>query len=116
MNDEEKKLLEQLGLSEEELLKEAPAVESKPLHPALKLGLGAAFLFNVGLLLSLPPVLRGRGVFRKTWCLCAKDISHTYSIILYSRLAQVHRIFQPFERTWTPCLGNCEVNQPLSGA
>jgi len=62
MNDEEKKLLEQLGLSEEELLNET-VLESKPLHPALKLGLGTAFIFNVGLLLSLPPVLRGRGMF-----------------------------------------------------
>jgi len=60
MNDEEKRLLQQLGLSSE-LLEEA-VVDNKPLHPLFKLGLGTAFIFNVGLLLSLPPVLRGRGV------------------------------------------------------
>ena len=31
------------------------------LHPALAIGLGGAFLLNVGVLLSLPPVLRGKG-------------------------------------------------------
>jgi hypothetical protein len=34
---------------------------SKKLHPVLGLGLGTFMLLNVGLMLSLPPVLRGRG-------------------------------------------------------
>jgi len=68
MNDEERRLLKEIGISEDELLDEN--FEAKPLHPILKLGLGTAFLFNVGLLLSLPPVLRGRGRFSlKASCL-----------------------------------------------
>ena len=34
---------------------------SSSLHPAFALGLGGFFLLNVGALLSLPPVLRGKG-------------------------------------------------------
>lgn len=60
MNDEEKEALSQLGLTEDDL-GIGSKVDAKPLHPALKLGLGTAFILNVGLLLSLPPVLRGRG-------------------------------------------------------
>jgi hypothetical protein len=35
----------------------------RKIHPLLALGLGAGVLFNIGILLSLPPVLRGRGRF-----------------------------------------------------
>jgi hypothetical protein len=34
------------------------------LHPILALGIGAGVLFNIGILLSLPPVLRGKGRFK----------------------------------------------------
>lgn len=41
---------------------EAPAsAVSGSLHPAFALGLSGFFLLNVGALLSLPPVLRGKG-------------------------------------------------------
>jgi len=41
---------------------EAPAsAKSDSLHPAFVVGLGGFFLLNVGALMSLPPVLRGRG-------------------------------------------------------
>jgi hypothetical protein len=40
---------------------DSEATASKPLHPALGLGLGTFMVLNVGLMLSLPPVLRGRG-------------------------------------------------------
>lgn len=73
-DDEERKIWKELGLSKADL-DEATAAkfESKPLNPALALGLGAFVLVNVGFLLSLPPVLRGRGAFAPivtsmTWC------------------------------------------------
>ena len=31
------------------------------LHPMIVLGLGSAFVLNLGMILSLPPVLRGKG-------------------------------------------------------
>jgi hypothetical protein len=64
-DDEVQKIWKEMGVSKEEFdeVTAAAPVESKPLHPALALGLGAVVLVNVGLLLSLPPVLRGRGAF-----------------------------------------------------
>ena len=67
-NDEERKIWKELGLSKEEFGEATAALaeaefESKPLHPALALGIGTFVLVNVGFLLSLPPVLRGRGAF-----------------------------------------------------
>lgn len=41
--------------------KEATSTNGGSLHPAFAVGLGAFFLLNVGALLSLPPVLRGKG-------------------------------------------------------
>ena len=60
--DKERKVWEELGFSKDDFREAAAPVESnKPLHPALAVALGTAFLVNVGFLLSLPPVLRGRG-------------------------------------------------------
>mmetsp|Transcript_20860 Transcript_20860/g.28987 ORF Transcript_20860/g.28987 Transcript_20860/m.28987 type:complete len:266 (-) Transcript_20860:10-807(-) len=72
---EERRILESLGISTE-ILKEEEVNESslslknnnhdnqepqQQIHPALAMGLGCAFLFNMGILLSLPPVIRGKG-------------------------------------------------------
>jgi hypothetical protein len=38
------------------------------LHPIFALGIGTAALINIGILLSLPPVLRGRGTCNTTSC------------------------------------------------
>ncbi len=35
--------------------------QQRPLHPAIAVGIGGFVIVNVGLLLSLPPVLMGRG-------------------------------------------------------
>ena len=67
-NEEEKeaqRLFEEFGLSQEEPIKEQPS--SNALSPAVAVGLGAALLVNVGLLFSLPPVLRGRGTYAKNF-------------------------------------------------
>jgi len=58
MKDEENALLKEFGLSEMELSK---ACEKRELHPGIAFGLGAFFVANVAILLSLPPVLRGKG-------------------------------------------------------
>ena len=48
--------------SEIQVSGEAPASGiSGKIHPAVVVGLGGFFLLNVGALLSLPPVLRGKG-------------------------------------------------------
>lgn len=60
MTEEEKYLLKQLRLDEEE---GGEDVERKQLHPALAIALWLAATANIALLLSLPPVLRGRGMF-----------------------------------------------------
>jgi hypothetical protein len=68
-DDEEQQIWKELGLSKDDFKDETTyTVESTkhPLHPALALGLGTAVLINVGFLLSLPPVLRGRGTYRRT--------------------------------------------------
>mmetsp|Transcript_7481 Transcript_7481/g.11312 ORF Transcript_7481/g.11312 Transcript_7481/m.11312 type:complete len:257 (-) Transcript_7481:29-799(-) len=61
--EEEQRLLESLGISTEILHpdKSPEPQQSQQLHPALAMGLGCAFLFNMGILLSLPPVIRGKG-------------------------------------------------------
>ena len=64
-DDEEKRIWKEFGLSKEDISDTAVVAASKPLHPVLAVGLGAAVLVNVGFLLSIPPVLRGRGM-----CVC----------------------------------------------
>ena len=44
-----------------EIRDEVSAMALSTLHPALAVGLGGVFLLNVMALLSLPPVLRGKG-------------------------------------------------------
>ena len=72
MNDEEKNILTQLGLTEDDLGM-GSNMEAKSLHPAIKFGLGTAFILNVGFLLSLPPVLRGRGRLKEASILFVCD-------------------------------------------
>lgn len=60
--DEERKLLRELGLSEADLAEPASTSRTS-MNPLLATGLGVAFLVNVGILLSLPPVLRGKGKY-----------------------------------------------------
>jgi len=57
--DEEKELLKHLGIDESEIY--AQELDRKNLHPAIAVGLGIFGILNIGLLLSLPPVLLGRG-------------------------------------------------------
>jgi hypothetical protein len=59
-NKDTKSEEEQL-LREWQIALEQPAAESKPLHAAVAVGLGGFVILNVGLLLSIPPVLMGRG-------------------------------------------------------
>jgi hypothetical protein len=35
--------------------------QSRPLHPAIYVGVGSLFIVNLAMLLSLPPVLLGKG-------------------------------------------------------
>jgi hypothetical protein len=56
-NAELLEIWKELGISSEDEI----AVSNNKLHPILAVGLGAAALFNVSILLSIPPVLRGRG-------------------------------------------------------
>ena len=42
-------------------LGDTTSTERRPLHPAIAVGIGGFVIINVGLLLSLPPVLMGRG-------------------------------------------------------
>jgi hypothetical protein len=62
MNEEDKKALRELGISIDALedLDQEPA----KLHPVAAVAFGSFCIVNIGLLLSLPPVLRGRGTFR----------------------------------------------------
>lgn len=53
------------------------------LHPILALGIGVGVLFNIGILLSLPPVLRGRGkshLIRFNIAACCLNFSHHCSL------------------------------------
>jgi hypothetical protein len=61
MNEEEKNELRKLGISNEALELANETVEPSKMRPVAALGLGAFCLVNIGVLLSLPPVLRGRG-------------------------------------------------------
>uniref|UniRef100_A0A7S4K0N9 Methyltransferase domain-containing protein n=1 Tax=Odontella aurita TaxID=265563 RepID=A0A7S4K0N9_9STRA len=65
---EEEKLLRSLGLGDILSQDVSTGVDGLPsdngkieMHPALAAGLGAALLLNLGIVLSLPPVIRGRG-------------------------------------------------------
>jgi hypothetical protein len=61
--EEEKALLRELGLSSaNEIYNDEKSVSSsRHVHPAIPLGLGVFGIVNVAFLLSLPPVLRGKG-------------------------------------------------------
>jgi hypothetical protein len=64
----EEKLLKELGLSADEVLDITSNSSCPPskLNPVLAVGIGTAFVLNVAVLLSLPPVLRGKGKLRRT--------------------------------------------------
>lgn len=57
-DDDTEKIWKQV---QSEIRDEVSATTTSTLHPALAVGLGGIFLFNVTALLSLPPVLRGKG-------------------------------------------------------
>jgi hypothetical protein len=61
MNEEEKNELKKLGIPIEAIELANEPVEPSKMRPVAALGIGAFCLVNIGVLLSLPPVLRGRG-------------------------------------------------------
>ncbi len=62
MNEEEKNELKKLGIPIEAIELANEPVEPSKMRPVAALGIGAFCLVNIGVLLSLPPVLRGRGM------------------------------------------------------
>ena len=64
--DDPTTLLSEIGLNETEqkLLFEndSATLDKNELHPLAAVGLGSFFVANMALLLSLPPVLRGKGM------------------------------------------------------
>jgi hypothetical protein len=61
MNEEEKNELKKLGIPIEAIELANEPVEPSKMSQVAALGIGAFCLVNIGVLLSLPPVLRGRG-------------------------------------------------------
>jgi hypothetical protein len=61
MNEDEKNELKKLGIPIEAIELANEPVEPSKMRPVAALGIGAFCLVNIGVLLSLPPVLRGRG-------------------------------------------------------
>jgi hypothetical protein len=60
----ERAIWKELGISREDWVDEEPLsnYQSKLSNTLLMMGFGTAVVVNLGFLLSLPPVLRGRGM------------------------------------------------------
>ena len=91
MNQEETEILEALGvgdwlLADTNITKMGCGGEpSTIMHPALAFSLGAFFVANVGLLLSLPPVIMSRGApYLPTFS--------KQSSIMFDRIRQNHNV------------------------
>jgi hypothetical protein len=98
MNEEEKNELKKLGVSIEFLELANEPVEPSKMRPAAAIGLGAFCLLNFGVLLSLPPVLRGRGTSFSTAGFHKVLLFRTHTLMHFVRSSVSANLQEEFRR------------------